>query len=341
MVALSPWWAGWRLSVVLLATVLCVGTAGYVIIEGWDVFDAFYMTITTVTTVGYGEIHPLSRAGRVFNSGVIILGVATVLYTFSFLMARLVEGDLQARWARRRRERMLDDLKNHFIICGFGRIGQIVAREFARQSIPFVIIERDGERMQAAIDTGYLAVEADASSEDVLRRLSISRARGFIAAVSTDADNVFAILTARLLRPDLFIIGRAETEDAKAKLVRAGADRVLSPYQIGGLQLAQTALRPAVVDFVQLATSSDNLDLNMEQVQIADGAPLAGRSIIEANLRQRFGVVVVGIQRASGAMEFNPPPESIMRVGDYLVVLGQAKNLRDLETVAGHAAVVR
>ncbi len=341
MVALSPWWAGWRLSVVLLTTVLCVGTAGYVVIEGWDVFDAFYMTITTVTTVGYGEIHPLSRAGRVFNSGVIILGVATVLYTFSFLMARLVEGDLQARWARRRRERMLDDLKNHFIICGFGRIGQIVAREFARQSIPFVIIERDGERMQAAIDTGYLAVEADASSEDVLRRLSISRARGFIAAVSTDADNVFAILTARLLRPDLFIIGRAETEDAKAKLVRAGADRVLSPYQIGGLQLAQTALRPAVVDFVQLATSSDNLDLNMEQVQIADGAPLAGRSIIEANLRQRFGVVVVGIQRASGAMEFNPPPESIMRVGDYLVVLGQAKNLRDLETVAGHAAVVR
>ncbi|MBW8713923.1 MAG: potassium channel protein, partial [Acidobacteria bacterium] len=143
VVALSPWWAGWRLSVVLLVTVLCVGTAGYVVIEGWDVFDAFYMTITTVTTVGYGEIHPLSRTGRLFNSGVIILGVATVLYTFSFLMARLVEGDLQARWARRRRERMLDDLTNHFIICGFGRIGQIVAREFARQSIPFVIIERD------------------------------------------------------------------------------------------------------------------------------------------------------------------------------------------------------
>jgi voltage-gated potassium channel len=338
---LSPWWAGWRLSVVLLTTVLCVGTAGYVIIEGWDVFDAFYMTITTVTTVGYGEIHPLSRAGRVFNSGVIILGVATVLYTFSFLMARLVEGDLQVRWARRRRERMLDDRRNHFIICGFGRIGQIVAREFARQSIPFVIIERDGERMQAAIDMGYLAVEADASSEDVLRRLAIGRARGFIAAVSTDADNVFAILTARLLRPDLFIIGRAETEDAKAKLVRAGADRVLSPYQIGGLQLAQTALRPAVVDFVQLATSSDNLDLNMEQVQIADGAPLAGHSVIEANLRQRFGVVVVGIQRASGTMEFNPSPESIMGVGDYLVVLGQAKNLRDLEAVAGHPGVAR
>ena len=341
VVALSPWWAGWRLSVVLLVGIVCVGTAGYVIIEGWSVFDAFYMTITTVTTVGYGEIHPLSRSGRVFNSGIIILGVATVLYTFSFLMARIVEGDLQARWARRRRERMLDDLTNHFIVCGFGRIGQIVSREFARQAVPFVVIERDIERMQAAIDMGYLAVEADASSEEVLRRLGIARARGFIAAVSTDADNVFAILTARLLHPDLFIIGRAETEDAKAKLVRAGADRVLSPYQIGGLQLAQTALRPAVVDFVQLATSSDNLDLNMEQVQIAQGAPLAGRSIVEANLRQRFGVVVVGIQRASGTMEFNPPPESVMGVGDYLVVLGQAKNLRELETAAGQAGVPR
>jgi voltage-gated potassium channel len=340
-VSLSPWWAGWRLSVVLLVTIISVGTAGFVLIEGWDVFDAFYMTITTVTTVGYGEIHPLSRAGRVFNSGVIVLGAATVLYTFSFLMARLVEGDLQARWARRRRERMLDDLNHHFIICGFGRIGQIVAREFSRQNVPLVIIERDVERMQAAIDEGYLAVEADASSEDVLRRVGIGRARGFIAAVSTDADNVFAILTARLLRPDLFIIGRAETEDAKAKLVRAGADRVLSPYQIGGLQLAQTALRPAVVDFVQLATSSDNLDLNMEQVLIGPGAALAGRSIVEASLRQRFGVVVVGIQRATGTMEFNPPPEAIMGVGDYLVVLGQAKNLRELEAAAKQSAVTR
>jgi voltage-gated potassium channel len=334
---LSPWWAGWRLSVVLIAAVLSVGTLGYVLIEHWTVFDAFYMTVTTVTTVGYAEIHPLSRGGRVFNAGVIIIGVATVLYTFTFLMARLVEGDLQARWAVRRRGRMLEDLTNHFIVCGFGRIGQIVAREFMRQKVPLVIIERDPERMGAAIDMGYLAVEADASSEEVLRRVGIGRARGFIAAVSTDADNVFAILTARLLRPDLFIIARAETEDAKAKLIRAGADRVLFPYQIGGLQLAQTALRPAVVDFVQLATGSDNLDLNMEQVQIAENAPLAGRTIVDANLRQRFGVVVVGIQRANGAMEFNPPPETFMHVGDYLVVLGQAKNLRELEAVAGAA----
>lgn len=332
---LSPWWVGWRLSVVLLASVLGIGTSGYMLIEGWNAFDALYMTITTVTTVGYGEIHPLSTAGRVFNIGVLIFGVATVLYSFSFLMARLVEGDLHERWIRRRRTRMLEELENHFIICGYGRMGEVIAREFSRQSVPFVIVERDPARMRDAVEAGYLAVEADASSEHVLTRIGIGRARGFIAAVSTDAENVYAVLTARLLRPDLFIIGRAETDDARAKLVRAGADRVLSPYHIGGLQLAQTALRPAVVDFVQLATSSENLDLNMEQVQIRAGSSLDGRTILDAGLRQRFGVVVVAIQRAGGAMEFNPPPESAMRAGDDLVVLGHSGSLRELEQAAG------
>jgi voltage-gated potassium channel len=335
----SPWWAGWRLAVVLLAVIVAGGTTGYSIIEGWPAWDAFYMTMISVTTVGYREVHPLSRSGEVFTVMIVTVGVATVLYTFSFLMAQIIEGDLQERWTARRRERMLDELSNHFIICGYGRIGQIIAREFSRQEVPFVIVERDADRMHAAIDAGHLAVEADASSEQVLKRIGIDRARGFIAAVSTDAENVYAVLTARLLRPNLFIIGRAETEDARSKLVRAGADRVLSPYQIGGLQLAQTALRPAVVDFVQLATSSDNLDLNMEQVKINAGSSLAGRSIIEANLRQRFGVVVVGIQRADGTMQFNPAPETAMGIGDFLVVLGQAKNLRELEAAAGQPAM--
>lgn len=335
------WWAGWRLSVVLLAIVITLSTAGYVVIEGWSVFDALYMTVTTVTTVGYGEVHPLTRSGRAFNMIVVIVGVATVLYTFSFLMAQLVEGDLQGRWVRRRREHMLDELENHFIICGYGRMGQVIAGEFSRQSVPFVIVERDPGRMQEAIEAGYLAVEADASSEQVLTRIGIGRARGFIAAVSTDAENVYAVLTARLLRPDLFIIGRAETEDAKGKLVRAGADRVLSPYLLGGLQLAQTALRPAVVDFVQLATSSDNLDLNMEQVRIGEGSSLEGRTILESTLRQRFGVVVVGIQRAAGGMEFNPSPESRMGAGDFLVVLGRASTLRGLEAAAAAPGAVR
>jgi voltage-gated potassium channel len=326
--------AGVRRAVLLLALVVLGGTIGYMLIEGWSALDALYMTVISVTTVGYKEVHPLSRPGELFTMLVLTVGVATVLYTFSFLMAHVVEGDVHKRWISRRRSRMLDELHGHFIICGFGRIGRIIADEFARQQVPFVVIEKDIARVAEALEAGYLAVEADASSEQVLSRVRIDTARGLIAAVSTDAENVYAVLTARLLRPDLFIIGRAETPDAKAKLVRAGADRVISPYQIGGLQLAQTALRPAVVDFVQLATSSENLDLNMEQVKIAEGAELAGKSLIDAGLRQRFGVVVVGIQRVDGRMDFNPAPETAMQAGDQLVVLGRAESLRDLAEIA-------
>jgi voltage-gated potassium channel len=220
-------------------------------------------------------------------------------------------------------------------------MGEIIAREFSRQRVAFVVIEREADRMQAAMDQGFLAVEADASSEDVLRRVHIERARGFVAAVSTDAENVYAVLSARLLRPDLFIIGRAETDDARTKLLRAGADRVISPYHIGGLQLAQTALRPAVVDFVQLATSSENLDLNLEQVRISAGSSLDGRSLVEAGVRQRFGVVVVGIRRTDGRMDFNPAPETAMHAGDDLVVLGRAGSLKDLELAALSVATAR
>ncbi len=329
-----PWWAGWRLVAILIGAVMLLGTAGYRVIEGWSAWDAFYMTVITITTVGYREVHPLSRAGEVFTVAVLLSGVGSFFYAFTLFMALLAEGKFVEQLAARKRARMLDDLKDHFVLCGFGRMGEIIARELARQQVGFVVIERSPERMQAAMERGYLAVEADASSEDVLRRVRIDRARGLIAAVSTDAENVYAVLSARLLRPDLYIIGRAETEDAHSKLRRAGADRVISPYQIGGLTLAQTALRPAVVDFVQLATSSENLDLNLEQVRIVDGSALDRRTLVDAGLRQRYGVIVVGIRRANGTMDFNPPPETPMYAGDDLVVLGRSQNLRELEAAA-------
>jgi voltage-gated potassium channel len=332
--AAGSWWGSWRIVALLIAAVVVAGTAGYVAIERWSAWDAFYMTVITITTVGYREVHPMSRAGEAFTVLVLLGGVGTFFYAFTLFIALFAEGHFLERRVQRRYLRMLEDLKDHFILCGFGRMGEIIAREFSRQNVAFVVIERSADRMQAALDKGYLAVEADASSEDVLRRVRIDRARGFIAAVGTDAENVYAVLSARLLRPDVFIIGRAETEDARIKLRRAGADRVISPYHIGGQQLAQTALRPAVVDFVQLATTSENLELNMEQVHIATGSPLAGRSLVEAGLRQRFGVVVVGIRRIDGHMDFNPPPETAMRAGDDLVVLGRADNLKELEAAA-------
>ena len=321
-------------AVALLVLIIAGGTAGYVVIEGWSAWDAFYMTIITVTTVGYEEVHKLSRPGQVFTVGLLISGVGAALYTFTLLATVVVEGGLPKRLQRRRHERMLDTITDHFIICGYGRIGSIVAQQFRRQRIPYVVVERNADRLQAAIEEGALGVEADASREDVLKRVGIERARGLIAAVGTDAENVYAVLSARVMRPDLFIVGRAETEDATIKLKRAGANRVVSPYQIGGVQIAQTALRPAVVDFMELATSSDNLELAMEQITIEAQSALANRSIVEANLRQKYGVIVIGIQREDSRMEFNPEPDTAIRPGDKLVVLGRPESLKRLEAEA-------
>lgn len=321
-------------AVALLVSVLAGGTIGYMAVEGWSAWDAFYMTVITITTVGYREVHTLSRAGEVFTVVLLFGGVGAALYTFTLLATVVVEGGLPKRLQRRRLTRMLDTIKDHFIVCGYGRIGSIVARQFQRQKVPFVVIERDPDRLQAAIEDGALAVEADASREDVLRRVGIERARGLIAAVGTDAENVYAVLTARVLRPTLFIVGRAETEDATAKLKRAGADRVISPYQIGAVQMAQTALRPAVVDFVEFATSAENLELAMEEIPIAGGSRLVGQSLVAANLRHEFGVIVVGIQRGDKTMEFNPEPDASMYAGDKLVVLGSPESLKRLEQAA-------
>lgn len=322
------------LAVVLLAIVIAGGTLGYIFIEGWNAWDAFYMTVTTVATVGFREVHELDRAGQVFTIVLIIAGVGTAFYTFTLVATVVVEGGLGKRLQARRRTRMLDNIHDHFIVCGYGRIGSTIASEFRRQHVPFVVIDTDAERVHAIIEAGDLAVEADASREEVLQRVGLARARGLIAAVRTDADNVYTVLSARVLRPDLFIIARAESDDAARKIMRAGANKVVSPYRIGAVQMAQIALRPAVVDFVELATSSENLELAIEEIAIPARSALAGQSVLDANLRQRFGVIVVGIQRQDRRMEFNPSPETAIRAGDKLVVLGRPDSLKLLEAEA-------
>jgi len=318
-------------AVALLVSVVLFGTVGYAAIERWSFWRAFYVTVLAITTV---DLPPLSRGGQIFTVFVLVAGVGAALYTFTLLATVVVEGGLPKRLQRRRHTHMLDTIRDHFIICGYGRIGSIVARQFRRQRIPYVVVERDPERAQAATDDGGLSVEADASGEDVLKRVGLDRARGLIAVVGTDAENVYAVLSARVMRPDLFIVSRAETDDATQKLKRAGADRVISPYQIGGMQIAQTAVRPAVVDFVELATSADNIELAMEEITITARSAFANASILDANLRQRYGVIVVGIQRQDRRMEFNPEPDTRMQAGDKLVVLGRPDSLKRLEAAA-------
>jgi voltage-gated potassium channel len=319
------------LAVALLCLILAGGTLGYHWIEGWTLWHSFYVTVAAITTV---ELPDLSPRAQPFTIVLLFAGISAALYTFTLLATLVVDGGLHKRLQRRRFARMLETIKDHFIICGYGRIGSMIARQFQRQGVPFVVIERDPDRLQAAMDDGALAVEADASREEVLKRVGIERARGLIAVVGTDAENDYAVLSARVMRPDLFIISRAEGDDATQKLRRAGADRVISPYQIGAFQIAQTAVRPAVVDFVELATSSTNLELAMEEIPIAGRSPLVDHTLVDANLRQRYGVIVVGIQRQDRRMEFNPEPDTAMRAGDKLVVLGRPESLKKLEVEA-------
>lgn len=321
-------------AVALLSAVILSGTLGYMVIEGWGAWDAFYMAVITVTTVGYREVHDLSFFGQVWTVLLLFSGVGSALYVFTLLATVVVEGGLDQRLRKRRQARMLTTLEDHFIVCGYGRIGSIIAAQLRQQNVGFVVIERDPARLQAAMMDGLLAVQADASHEDVLKRVGIEKARGLIAAVGTDAENVYTVLSARVLRPDLFIVGRAEGEDASRKLLRAGANRVVSPYQIGAVQMAQTAIRPAVVDFMTLATSSDNLELAMEEITVEKGSSLVEKSLLDANLRQRFGVIVVAIQRQDRHMDFNPEPDTAIFAGDKLVVLGRPHSLRRLEVEA-------
>lgn len=325
---------GPRLAIALLVLVLVGGTTGYVVVEGWSAWDAFYMTVITVATVGFREVHPLSFQGQVLTILLIFGGVGTVFYTVVLLATIVVEGGLHRRFEQRRFNRMLEQLKDHFILCGYGRIGSIVAEELHRQGVPFIVLERSAERLKGVLDRGWPGLEADASREDVLTRAGIARARGLLAAVGTDAENVYTVMTAREMRPDLFIVARVESEDAEPKLRRAGADRVVSPYQIGANHIVQTALRPTVVDFVRLATSSEFLDLSMEQVKVSTRSPYAGKSLLDAGIRQKFGVIVVAIKHAGAEMEFNPAPEHVLRSGDELVVLGKPESVKALEEAA-------
>ena len=321
-------------AVALLAAVVLFGTLGYMVIEGWSAWDAFYMSAITITTVGYREVHELSFYGQVWTVLLLFSGVGSTLYVFTLLATVVVEGGLPLRLQKRRQAKMLTLIKDHFIVCGYGRIGSIIAAQLQQHNVPFVVIERDPARLQAAMMDGLLAVQADASHEDVLKRVGIDNARGLIAAVGTDAENVYTVLSARVLRPDLFIVGRAESEDATRKLMRAGANRVVSPYHIGAVQMAQTAIRPAVVDFMTLATSSDNLELAMEEISVLPTSSLVSKSLLDADLRHRFGVIVVAIQRQDRRMDFNPEPDTAILAWDKLVVLGRPQSLRRLEVEA-------
>lgn len=315
----------------LLVLTLVIGTLGFRLIEGYPWFDAFYMTLTTITTVGYQELYPLSRAGRMFNSVLILFGVSAMFFSVGAVTQTIIDMELRDPLNTRRTKRMIDKLQNHVIVCGFGRVGRNASFELQRARVPFVVMDRSEERVERAIHAGMMAFLADSTRDESLREAGVARARGLIAALATDADNLFVILSAKNLNRSLAVVTRAAEEDAEEKLRRAGADTVFAPYTMAGLRLAQALLRPHVAQFLDFTTKNIGLEVAIEQVRVAAGTEFVGKTLREMQIRRELGIIVLAIRKASGDMVFNPPAETEICAGDFLIVMGEQMHLQNLE----------
>jgi voltage-gated potassium channel len=323
-----------KLIAAALAALIVAGTAGYHFVEGWSWFDGLYMVVITISTIGYNEVHPLSHGGRVLTIVVIACGVGLLALLFGSLTQALLELELGKYFGRRRMQHDIERLRNHFIICGAGRVGRSVARELKRRGVNFVIVEARQERFDL-YSSEWLMMIGDASKEDVLRAAQIEHAAGLVAATTGDATNIYIVLTARALNPRLKIIARASEEAAEKHLRKAGADQVVSPYSFAGHRIALSFLRPNVVDFLDVATASGGkLDLEIEEVRIAATSAIAGKTLADSRIRQDTGVIVLAIQRDSGA-RFNPSQEDKLAPNDCLIVMGNPTALKRLEEMAG------
>lgn len=324
-----------RLKILLAAitVVLAIGTAGFHFLENFPLLDAFYMTLTTITTVGYGEIHPLSQRGRLFNCFLIFFGIGIMFQLIGAVAQGFIEREFATLFDTQKKKRMIDQLKDHFIVCGFGRVGRGAALEMMRAGVPFVVCDRNEDRVERAMKMGMLAVVADATRDESLREMHVERARGLVAALATDADNMFLILSAKTLNPTLATAARAAEEEAEQKLKRAGADTVFAPYYLTGHRLAASILKPHVQEFLDIFTRDIGLNASVEQVRVAGDSEFNGKSLKDIQLRRELGVIVLAIRRENGTMQFNPPAEAIIHSGDCLIVMGETANLRRLESL--------
>ena len=323
-----------RLSLTLFLFIISFGTLGYWLFEKMGFFDALYMTVITVSTVGFSEIKPLSQEGRVITMLIIITGITVGTYTLGQVFRLLVEGELRIFLGRRKLEKTILTLKDHWIICGFGRIGKIISRELAADKVKFVVIEQNPAKIEALEGEQFLYLNMDATTEEALIKAGIEYAKGIVTAVRSDANNVFITLTAKGLRPDIFVLSRSSDDKNEGKLLKAGASRVVSPYLIGGRRMAQVLKRPTVVDFIDTAMMNGELGLSMEEAVIGAGSSLTNKTLLESNIRRDYGVIIVAIKKPTGQMVFNPAPDEKLEAGDVVVVLGKKKEDLDRLTRA-------
>ncbi|MCP4422856.1 MAG: potassium channel protein [Chloroflexi bacterium] len=313
--------------------VVSVGVVGYVLIEGWSFTDAFFMTVITLTTVGFGETRPLSATGRWFTIVLILLGVGSVVYSLSVASEYLLTADVGRRLRRRQMGNAIKKMKDHVIVIGYGRVGQSVVATLQDSSQKMVLIEKRDESAQKVIDKNLVVIQGDATDDDVLQEAGIKSARTLIVCTGDTRDNLFIVLSARGLNPDLRIITRSDAE-SKAKMRRAGADRIVSPYQTGGKYMANIALRPHVADFLDVVTLDSGLELALEELTIEAGSELVGRTIGQANIRQRTGVTLAAILRRHNQELVTPDIATRLESGDKLIVLGSRAQLTTMEVLA-------
>jgi voltage-gated potassium channel len=310
------------LSLVLLLVIFYGAVVGFMLIEDWSLSDAFYMAIITLSTVGFTEVRPLSTDGRLFVGVVIVLGVGTFMFMVASLSQFLIEGQIHKLMGRRRVRKSIDRLTDHYIVCGYGRIGRVVVEEIRREGHPVVVIEQAPEVVARLEQEGELHIAGDATADEVLVAAGVERASAVITALTNDAANVFVVLTARQVNPDAFIVARTSAETHVARLERAGADRVVMPHQIGGIRMAQSVLRPTVTSFVELARES-NMDLQMEEVRISPGSIYVGRTMATSGIRSDCNIIVLAIKRDSGAVVFNPSAGDVIQADDVLLAVGE------------------
>ena len=322
-----------RFGLAALVGVVVTGTVGYVLL-GFSVLDAVYQTVTTVSTVGFRELHPLSSAGQVFTIALILVGVGTALYTFTLLLEAVVEGQIAELVGRRRMDRQIARMDGHVIVCGFGRVGRNLTHYVAGAGEDVVVIEHDPARAAAVEDTGVHVVRGDATTDEVLREAGVERARVLVSALHTDAANLFVTLTARSLREDLFIVARARVESSEAKLAQAGADRVVNPQGIGGARMAAFVLQPHVAEFLDFVMHDGSLEFRLEEVPLPAGSPLAGRSLRDAHIRDSTGALILALRDGDGEFTTNPPPETSLAAGQILIAIGTEAQLKALAQAA-------
>ena len=310
-----------------------IGAVGFSLIEGWSLFDSLYVATQTVTTVGYGDRTPATTGGRVFATLFMLAGVGVVLYALTTTVHAIVQSELVATFGERRQSRKMSKLRNHFIICGAGRVGSNLVRTLMGSAEAFIVIERDQQKVAELVQLGVSVLVRDATLEESLREAHVEHARGLAACLPDDADNVYVVLTARDLNPRLHIVARAAEEQAEPKLIRAGANRVVAPTIIGGHRLAMALTKPAVDDFLGSITAN-KLELAFEQLEVAPSSVLTGKKLSETNIRSELDIVVVSIRRSDGEILFNPSGEAIIAGGDLLIAIGHAESLMKLAVMA-------